>query len=417
MHPKTYMKISDKVIAIPAAVRPVLKAAKPARIESIDLLRGIVMIIMAIDHVRDYFHHDAFVYSPTDLSKTTVVLFFTRWITHFCAPVFCFLAGVSALLYGKKRTKKQLSFFLLTRGLWLVFIEMIVLNFFKTFDPTLHFINLQVIWSLGTCMMALAAIVYMPRNLMLALGLLLVFGHNLLDPIHVTGGGSLAIFWSILHEPGYYTIGGHIVYVFYPILPWLGVMVLGYYFGTFFSSEYEQAKRKKVLLYTGIGALVCFVLLRSFNIYGDASLWSAQKNAVFSFLSFLNVTKYPPSLLYILVTLGSALIFLALAEKPLNKLTSKISVFGRVPMFYYLCHFLLIHSIMVIAAMLDGYKFSDLILTDRVNNMPALKNYGYSLPFVYLVWISVIVLLYPLSRWYDKYKRANLAKKPWLSYI
>jgi uncharacterized membrane protein len=294
---------------------------------------------------------------------------------------------------------------------------MVVLNFARTFDPTLHFINLQVIWVLGICMMAMSAIIYMPRNLILITGVLLIFGHNLLDPVHVAGTAPLAIVWSLLHDPGYFTIGGHIIHIHYAMLPWLGTMVMGYYFGTYFTSEYEASRRKRILLYSGIAALVGFGLLRSFNIYGDPSPWSTQESGVFSFLSFLNVTKYPPSLLYILVTLGPALIFLALAEKPLNKLTSKIAVFGRVPMFYYICHIFLIHLFATIAAVLDGYKWSDMVLTDMVNKVPALKTYGYSLPFVYKMWIFLVVLLYPLCWWYDKYKRANLAKKPWLSYL
>lgn len=393
------------------------KVARATRLESIDLLRGIVMIIMALDHTRDYFHNSAFLFNPEDLTQTNPVLFFTRWITHFCAPVFVFLAGTSAYLYGAKRTTKELSIFLFTRGLWLVFVELFVLILIKTFNPSFHFIHVQVIWVIGISMIVLSALIFSKWSFILLTGIVLIAAHNLLDGVHVPGNNGLSLLWSLLHEPGRFTFGPFTVSVLYPLLPWIGTMALGYCAGTLFARGFDPAKRKKILLWLGSGAIFLFIILRSGNVYGEAAHWSAQKNTVFTILSFLNVTKYPPSLLYILMTLGPALIVLALTERPLNALTEKISVFGRVPMFYYLSHFLLIHLLAVIGAVILGYQWSDMILAGRVNAEPQLKGYGFDLPVVYAVWASVILVLYPLCKWFDRYKRTHLPRNKWLSYL
>ncbi|MDP4263316.1 MAG: heparan-alpha-glucosaminide N-acetyltransferase domain-containing protein [Bacteroidota bacterium] len=390
---------------------------KSKRVQSIDLLRGVVMIVMALDHVRDYFHADAFLYDPTDLSRTSIFLFFTRFITHYCAPVFVFLAGTSAYLSGTKRTRKELSRFLLTRGIWLVLLELFIIVLFRTFNPTYPYVHLQVIWAIGISMMALSAIIYMNRSWMLLTGILLIAAHNLLDNVHVPGNGVAAFGWSLLHDTGHFKFGYFSVFVHYPILPWIGIMTTGYYFGQLYIPGYDPRKRKNILLSLGCGALALFVILRSGNLYGDAAHWSVQKNAAFSLLSFLNVTKYPPSLLYTLITLGPAFIFLAFAEKPLNALTAKLAVYGRVPMFYYLAHILLIHVFATIGAMIIGYKFSDMILSDSVQVAPALKGYGFNLLVVYAVWIGLVLLLYPCCKWFDQYKRTHQSKKWWLSYL
>jgi uncharacterized membrane protein len=357
--------------------------AKAKRIESIDLLRGIVMIIMALDHVRDYFHNSAFIYDPTDLAQTNVILFFTRWITHFCAPVFVFLAGISAYLYGTKKSRKELSLFLLKRGVWLVFAELFILSLFRTFNPAYPYFNLQVIWAIGICMITLSALVYMSRRLILLTGILLIAAHNLLDNVHIPGDGILSFIWALLHEPRLFNLGAFSVNVQYPLLPWIGIMAVGYCFGSFFNRGYDPEKRRKIFLYIGIGAIALFIILRLGNFYGDPIEWSVQKNTVFSFLSFLNVTKYPPSLLYILVTLGPALIFLALMEKPLNTWMEKITILGRVPMFYYLAH-ILIHIFAVVAALISGYKLSDMILSTRGSGRTAVK--GLWFRFANYIW-------------------------------
>lgn len=392
-------------------------AVKPTRLESIDLLRGVVMIIMALDHVRHFFHTEAFLYEPTDLARTTVLLFFTRWITHFCAPVFVFLAGISAYLYGTRKTRRELSYYLFTRGFWMVFTELFIISLGQTFNPSYPLFNLQVIWAIGISMIVLSVIIYMKRPFILATAILFVAAHNLLDNLHVKAGGLGGFFWSVLHVPDRFHFGRYIIFVQYPVIPWIGIMAIGYYLGSLFSTYYQPGKRRKELLLLGFSAIALFCLLRIFNIYGDAALWSTQKNAAFSLLSFLNVTKYPPSLLYSLITLGPAMIFLALAEKPLNSVSKKIIVFGRVPFFYYVVHIFLIHLLALAGAVLSGYTWSDMILSDKVNRVPALKGYGFNLLTVYLVWIGLIIILYPCCKWYERYKRTHQSSRWWLSYL
>lgn len=383
------------------------------RVGSIDLLRGTVMIIMALDHVRNYFHYDAFHYSPTDLSRTTVPVFFTRWITHYSAPVFVFLAGLSAYLYGLKRTRKELAYFLLSRGFWLVLVEIFIIALFRSFNPGYPYLNLQVIWAIGICMMIMAGIIYLDKRLILAIAILIIAGHNLLDNIHTP-----SLLWSVLHQPGTFHIGDLSIFVRYPMLPWLGIMALGYYFGQLYNPAYDPVKRRRLLFLLGMEAIILFILLRAGNLYGDAAHWSLQKNVAYSLLSFLNVTKYPPSLLFTLITLGPALIFLSLTEKALRRWNAKVAVFGRVPMFYYLAHILLIHILAMVAAGISGEHLRDItVLHTPVNDAPALKGYGFNLATVYIVWMLLIIMLYPLCTLYDRYKKFHQPLKRWLRYI
>lgn len=390
---------------------------KRQRIESIDLLRGIVMIIMALDHVRAFFHYDAFYFSPTDLTQTSGILFFTRFITHYCAPVFVFLAGISAFLYGVKKTKKELAFYLFTRGLWLLFVELFIISFGRTFNSSYPLFVLQVIWAIGISMIVLAAMIYISLRWILLTSLIIIIAHNVLDTVHVPGNGLASFAWSALHETGVFSWAGFNIHVSYPVLPWIGVIALGYWFGSLYAPGYNAQMRRKILLSLGVGAIFLFILLRVNNFYGDSSNWSIQKNAAFSFLSFLNVTKYPPSLHFVLVTLGPALVFLSQAEKPLNALTGRIAVFGRVPFFYYVLHFYLIHLFAMIGVIILGYHWSDMILWDRPNNVAKLKGYGFGLPTVYIVWIGLVLILYPICNWYDRYKRTHYATKRWLTYL
>ncbi len=398
--------VEEKVL-VPAA-----QSEKPKRLASIDLLRGIVMIIMALDHVRDYFHNGAFLFNPEDLSQTNVPLFFTRWITHYCAPVFVLLAGVSANLYGAPKSRKELSFFLLTRGLWLVLVELFIVSLFRTFNPYYTYQSLQVIWAIGISMIVLSAMIHANWYIILVTGIVLVAGHNLLDNIHLHN-----FFWALLHEKGYFTFGDLLVHVHYPLLPWIGLMLLGYCLGNVYARGYAPERRKMMLLVIGLGAVALFILLRLGNLYGDPSDWSVQKNPVFSMLSFLNVTKYPPSLLYVLMTIGPGLIFLAFAERPLNAWTARIAVFGRVPMFYYLAHILLIHVLACIGVVIQGHPLGDMVLNSSVQSKPALKGYGFDLPVVYGIWVLVLLILYPLCKWFDNYKRTHQSTRRWLSYL
>ena len=391
--------------------------AMSKRIQSIDILRGLIMIIMAIDHVRDYFHAGAFLYDPLDLDKASTALFFTRWITHFCAPVFMFLAGTSAFLYGQKRTKKELSVFLLTRGLWLILLELTLINFGWNFDISFTNIYFIVIWALGISMIVLAAVIHLPYKLIIVIGAVLVAGHNLLDGIHVPGNNLKAFGWSMLHEQGFFSWHGKNILVGYPIVPWIGVMMLGYCLGRLYATGYDAQKRRENLLVIGCSAIALFIVIRLVNLYGDPSPWSAQSTPFKTFLSFIKVTKYPPSLLYILMTLGPAIIFLALVERIQNSFTRVLSIYGRVAFFYYLLHIFLIHLFTMAAAELfTRFTWKDWVLEEPLWFAEYLKGYGFSLGVVYLVWIVIVVGLYPLCKWYDRYKTSH-KEKWWLSYL
>ena len=388
------------------------------RIESIDLLRGIVMVIMALDHVRDYFHAGNFLYNPVDMAQTNAPVFFTRWITHFCAPVFVFLAGTSAFLVAERKAKKDLSFFLLKRGLWLMLLELTVISFAWNFDPDFRFFRLQVIWVLGLGMVIMSLLIYLPPKLILATGLIILFGHNLLDNIHATGNSWRDILWGVLHERKRFTIAGHIIATGYPIIPWLGIMMLGYSFGGLYKKGTDAALRKKWLLIIALAAIALFLLLRGINSYGDMKPWEGQHSVVLTICSFLNVTKYPPSLLYTLMTLGPALILLSLLEKPLSRIGTMLVRIGRVPLFFYILHLFLIHLIAIGAVVLSGRPWTDMIFVTNMNpkDSPWLAGYGFSLGMTYLVWIIVVLLLYPLCKWYDNYKTSH-KEKWWLSYL
>jgi len=379
------------------------------RIQSLDLLRGLVMIIMALDHVRDYFNSDTFLINPTDLSETYVAFFATRWITHFCAPVFMFLAGTSAFLMGQRKTKKELSFFLLTRGFWLIFLELTIVAFGWSFEFDFYNFGLAVIWALGACMIVLSGLIWLPFNAILVIGLLLVFGHNALDTLHVEGNTIGALGWKLLHDQGEVVLGGLSIFVMYPILSWIGVIALGYCFGKLYVADFDSAKRKKILIGLGLSVIAVFVILRYTNIYGDAALWASQSSPEFTVMSFFNTTKYPPSLLYLTMTLGPAILFLAYSENITNRLSNFIKIFGRVPMFYYICHLYLIHLGTFALILIQGFRFSDFD-----NGLP--PGFGVNLFMTYVVWLTVIIILYPLCKWYDKYKTIHKGNK-WLSYL
>lgn len=383
------------------------------RIESIDLLKGLVMVVMALDHTRDYFHFSAFFFDPTDPSQTTWPIYFTRWITHYCAPTFCFLAGTSAFLVGLRKSKNELSGFLLKRGLWLVVIELTVVNFAWYFDVHFSSPGLLVIWSLGISMIVLAGLVYLPRVAILAFSLVIIFGHNLLDTIHFQGN----YLWAILHDPAIFTYSETSrLYIFYPIVPWIAVMSLGYCFGALYEPAFDPAKRKRWLSFIGFSAIALFFLLRGINMYGNPTKWIGYESFSQSMMSFMDPAKYPPSLLYLLMTLGPALVFLAATENQKGKVTGFFSTFGRVPFFYYILHIYLIHILAMVAAQLTGFGWQRMLLGDWVGAIPELKGYGFSLVVVYLVWIAVILALYPLCKQFDQYKASNRARW-WLSYL
>jgi uncharacterized membrane protein len=390
---------------------------KSTRVESIDILRGLAMVIMALDHVRDYFHFGSFFIDPTDIETTTPFLFFTRFITHNCAPAFIFLAGTSAFLYGSKKSKSKLSKFLLTRGIWLVFLEIVVNNLIWTFDISYSFIILQVIWAIGLSMITLSFLIFLPKKALFIIGIALVAGHNLLDSIVMEGESFKSIVWYILHQRTQLQLDStQLVSLAYPIIPWIGLMVLGYCFGALYKQDFDPALRRKWLLGLGFGAIALFYVLRGINGYGDLHPWEVQKDTTYTILSFFNVTKYPPSFVYLLITIGPALLFLYVIEPVKNKFTDFLLVFGRVPLFYYFLHMIFIHTFAIIGILIFGGNWKDMIFTGSDFLQAKLVNYGYPLYIVYTVWIGIVLLLYPISKKYMIYKAKN-KDKWWLSYL
>jgi len=388
------------------------KSTSP-RIESIDLLRGIVMVVMALDHVRDYFHYSVHFYEPTDINKTTLAIFFTRWITHFCAPSFSFLAGTSAFFISRKKTAKQLSAFLLKRGLWLMALDATVITFAWLFDFQFHIILLITIWSLGASMVFLSGLVFLPSWAIAAIGLIIVSGHNAFDNLHFNGNP----LWAFLHDGGAFQVGHSIIMFGYPVLPWAGVMALGYSFGVFYTTTYDASKRRRTLNVIGLLCIALFAIFIALNSYGNPRPWVYADTPVKTFMSMMNPEKYPPSLWFVLMTLGPSILFLANAEKLSGRIVSVFSTIGRVPFFYYILHLFLIHALAMLAAQLTGFHWSSMILTDNwVGETKQLQGYGFSLSVVYLVWVAVVVMLYPFCVWYDRYK-TNHKDKWWLGYL
>jgi uncharacterized membrane protein len=389
----------------------------PNRIYSIDVLRGAVMIIMALDHVRDYFHETASLDSPTNLGTTTPLLFFTRWITHFCAPTFVFLAGISAFLLGQKKSKKDLSIFLLKRGFWLILIEIAIVTLGWTFDPLYHVLILQVIWAIGISMGILGLMIWLPANVILICGLLIIGFHNMIDQAEISRNGRVGILWDIVHHGNFEAIQfapNHIFLLVYAFLPWTGIMLFGYGMGKIFTAGFAPARRRKILFVTGSLFVFIFFILRSYNHYGDPMHWNMQRTQLYSWLSFINLSKYPPSLDYISLTVGTAMIVLGLLDRISKDAFSFIRVFGRVPFFFYILHIYLIHTLTVILFYVQGYTDKD-IAPQRVPFRFRPEHFGFGLLGVYLLWLAIILILYPLCQWYDNYKTTH--KKWWLSYI
>jgi len=431
--PENAADVASRVALAPGAAAPVR-----SRFDSIDLLRGLVMVVMALDHTRDYFT-DVRTYGPENLYASSFPLFLTRWITHFCAPTFVFLAGTGAFIYGSRvRSKKELSWFLFSRGLWLVVLELTFVHWAWSFNLDFQHNGGAVIWAIGWSMVFLAALVFLPTWAITVFGVVMICTHNLFDKLTPDDFGSLGWLWSILHS-------GNLVFqtenmafsAGYPLIPWIGVMAAGYGFGQFFLLEPQV--RLRWFWVIGLSLTVAFVLLRASNTYGDRNPWSppneqgAQQwekdmearrqpvpprqmsDAEFTICSFLNCWKYPPSLLYLLMTLGPAITALALFEGGLGSIGRFFIVFGRVPLFYYLLHLPLIHGLLILSDLVRyGFSpyLSEACFSDGKNRP---SDYGYSLPVVYLIWIGVVLLLYPVCRWYADFKRRH--RSAWLSYL
>ncbi len=385
-------------------------AVKRARIESIDVLRGVIMIIMALDHVRDFFGYPGL--NPTNPATTTYPLFFTRWITHFCAPVFFMLTGTGAYLALRKKSKSELSRFLFTRGLWLIFLEMVVtrcLGWQFNFDYRL--LMMIVLWALGWSMIVLSGLVYLPAWVVATFGVVMIATHNLLDSIESDNP-----LWSILHSPNMLVSNArHTVFVMYPLIPWIGVTAAGYALGQIYS--WSSERRRRFLLPLGLGLTAAFVVLRAINIYGDPQRWSTQRSGAYTVLSFLNTTKYPPSLLYLLMTLGPAMLFLWAVDAGTPQWLRPALIVGKVPMFYYLLHIPLIHLIAIAVCYARYGQIHWMFESPTLGQFPVTPppEWGYSLPIIYLVWFIVVLTLYPLCRWFAALKQRR--SDAWLSYF
>ena len=379
---------------------------------ALDLLRGLVMVVMALDHVRDYFHRGAFHFDPTDLTRTTAAVFLTRLVTHFCAPVFVFLAGTGAFLYGNRgRTKAELSRFLVTRGLWLVLLEFTWVRFSWSFDPDLRQGGVQVIWALGISMILLAALVHLPLWITTSFGVLMIATHNLLDPLEAARQGPPSVWWALLHEGHRFEFGnGWGLGVRYPLVPWIGLMATGYGFGALML--WPRDERRRAVLRLGLALCTVFVVVRAINLYGDPEPWSHQPSALFTALSFVNVTKYPPSLDYLLLTLGPALVLLACMDRDFSRRWQPLVTLGRVPMFFYLLHIPLIHGLAIVC---NSVVHGDVVISQTSQRNPPSGDWGFDLPIVYLAWFTIVFALYWPCRWFAELKRRR--HDAWLSYF
>ena len=420
-----------------------MKAESPGRqnlrIDSIDLLRGIVMVVMMLDHTRDYVHNGALSLNPLDLTQTTTLLFLTRWITHYCAPTFVFLAGTGAYLqFARGKSRSELSRFLISRGLWLIVLEFTIVRLVALYNIDRSFLGMpQVIWVIGVSMIVLAALIHLPLKVIAGFGLAMIFLHNLLDKYQVGGiapgipgpgpGGKL---WMVLHQQGlFHTAGANspVVLVLYPLIPWVGVMAAGYAFGALYQKDVST--RRRMLLSIGGLAVVLFVIVRAIDVYGEPLKWALQKNVVFTVLSFLSTTKYPPSLLFLLMTLGPAILALALFESRNRSAEPEESVsqsvlkrarhffitFGRVPLFFYLLQWATAHTISILLHLAFGKPYSWLFETPVEWFSSPHPGIGFNLAVVYSCWIAGVLLLYPLCKWFAGVKQRR--RDWWLSYL
>ncbi len=385
------------------------------RIESVDFVRGLVMIIMALDHTRDFMHIDSLTQDPLNLDTTTPLLFFTRWITHFCAPVFVFLSGTSAFLSVRNQADIIKSRkFLISRGIWLIILEFTVVNFALWYDLHFRILLFQVIAAIGFGFVVLSFLIKLPATVTGIIGLVIIFGHNFLSGIRFEDNSIIKLVLSPLINFNLYQVTPRFTFaIAYPFVPWFGIMLTGFAAGSLF--ELSAGKRKKIFLGIGCFALMIFALLRYSNLYGDQSPWSVQKSNLLTFLSFINVSKYPPSLLFSLLTLGVMFLVFYISDGMKNRFTEIVNVFGRVPFFYFLIHLYLIHSLMIVIMFLQGYHWEDLSFAPFQYGRAG-PGSGIQLWIIYLIWSGVIIILFPLCKWYGNYKFAN-KKNKWLRYL
>jgi uncharacterized membrane protein len=402
-------------------LRPPSISGSAYRLSSLDALRGTVMIIMAIDHIRDFFDRYSMSSSPTDLSQTSGIMFFTRWITHFCMPVFMFSAGAGAFLWWSRgnKTRGQLSWFLATRAVWFLVLEVLVMNFAYSFKVSAHsLILLLVLYIFGACMLLMAALIHLPLRWLAILSIAIIALHNLLDPYSPSQFGKFAWAWHLLHQPGVIKLVNRPAFVVYPILPWIGVMAAGFGFAQLFTLD--DTARRRITFRLGVALTAAFIVLRAVNVYGDPSHWTRQKSALFTALSFLNCSKYPASLDYILMTIGPALLLLDWYDRIKFSSRNPLIVFGRVPLFYFVLHFYAIH---ILLGVMSYIRYGSRVFTFIFNAMPAMggpgeiypPDFGYPLWVTYAIWVCLVAALYPLCRWFAQYKATHDSR--WLSYL
>jgi uncharacterized membrane protein len=387
-----------------------------ARVQAVDLLRGLVMVIMALDHTRDFVHNAAMAFQPENLALTTPAIFLTRWITHVCAPAFMFCAGIGAFLRLERGgTKAQLSRFLLTRGLWLIVLEFTVVRAGFFFDLGFDPLFLLVFWALGWSMIALALLVHVPYRILLGVSVAMIALHNLLDGVSPTRFGQFGWVWQILHVQSLLSTKP-LVLVAYPLVPWIGVMTAGYCFGRVYRLSADR--RRKLLMALGLSLCAAFVVVRAWNVYGDPRPWSVQPHPVFSVLSFLNATKYPASLSFLLMTLGPAIAFLGWVDRRRVRGSNPLLVFGRVPLFYFVLHIPLIHVLAIALPWLYYGAAPFLFLPPPTLGSPREAfpaDYGWSLGVVYVVWAVAVAALYPVCLWFARLRARR--RDWWLSYV
>jgi uncharacterized membrane protein len=394
--------------------------ASAHRVEAIDAVRGAVMVLMALDHVRDFIHRGAMSSSPTDLATTTPVLFLTRWLTHVCAPTFIFTAGLGAFLWWQRgRTRRQLSTYLVTRGLWLIVLELTVMRLAYNFNFSSSYpVLLLVLWVIGACMIGLALLVWLPLPALAVLSVVTIASHNLLDGVTAAQFGSAAGVWNLLHQSGAFALGGATILVGYPLIPWIAVMALGFCCGRLYLMDREV--RRRYLLIAGSAATAGFVVIRALNGYGDPASWATQRSPAYTALSFLNTTKYPPSLDFLLMTLGPSLIALAWWDRPGLKQSHPLVVFGQVPLFYFVTHFYAAHAAAAVLALLQYGRNALGFIFQPVPSMGGPPEqfppqFGHDLWVAYLVWAVIVLALYPACRWLAGVRARR--RDWWLSYL
>jgi uncharacterized membrane protein len=390
------------------------------RVTAVDALRGLVMIVMALDHTREFLHVDAMSFSAENLARTTPILFLTRWVTHICAPVFLATAGMAAgLRLARGGSKAELSRYLVTRGLWLIAVELVVMRLAMNFTFDLRYpVFLIILWALGWSMVALAGLIHFPARVVGIIGLAIIVGHNSLDGVAASSFGPLAWLWQVLHQPGLITIGPVSAIAGYPVLPWIGVMALGFWAAGIYA--WPAARRERALRVAGVGAVAGFVVLRTLNGYGDPAPWTPQATPVMTAVSFFNTAKYPPSLIFLLMTLGPAALLLAWLERAMPGPRHPFVVFGRVPFAYYVVHFWLLHAVAALAAFLRYGAATWAFFWHPLPSMGGPRemfpaDLGYPLWVVYVAWLLLVTALYPACRWLAEVKARR--RDWWLSYM